>query len=116
MFSSPVVRRRCVGLGVACTFYVFLIGYDVTVVDYYLSHGGVDMSRLICCSEQDFPSSFFCNEAMIDFIEAVFGCSLGVSETFFGCSLACTHAYLVIECSCELLTPFSVAVVNASTT
>ena len=51
-----MVRIRCVGLGVACTFYVFLIVYGVTVVDGYVAHVGVDMRCLRVCINKEVPS------------------------------------------------------------
>ena len=116
MFSSPVVRIRCVGLGVACTFYVFLIVYGVTVVDGYVAHVGVGIIFLRFCINKEVPSVVGLDEAMIGVSKAMFGCSLDVSENIFGCSLTCAHAYLVLDCYCEVLTPFSVTVVTVSGT
>ena len=66
LFSSPVVGRRCVGLGVACTFDVLLTGYGATLVDGAVAHVGVVMIHLRGCSEQGGPSVVVNDEAMID--------------------------------------------------
>ena len=83
LFSSPVFSHRCVGLGVAFRFDVLLTRYDITVVDRAVSHVGVGMSRSRGCSKQDKPYVVFCDEAIIDFSKAVFGCSFDFSETLF---------------------------------
>ena len=39
-----------------------------------------------------------------------------IPVTLFGFRLVWAHAYLVLECSCEVLTPFTITVVTASMT
>ena len=82
MFPSPVVSSLCVGLGVTCTFNIFLTGYNVTVVDGGVSHVGVGMSRLIGCSKQDGPSVVVWDEEIVDVSKAMFDCSLDFSNTY----------------------------------
>ena len=52
-FLSPVVGRRCFGLFVACTFDVFLTGYNATVADGSIAHFGLGMACSRFCREQD---------------------------------------------------------------
>ena len=103
MFSSPVVGRQCISLGAACTFNVLLTGYNATVVDGDVSRVGVGMIFLRVYSEQEIPSVVVYYKTMV-----------GVSKTI-GRSLEFAHMYLVIECFCEVLTPFFITVVTAST-
>ena len=116
MFSSPVVSICYVGLGAACTFDVLLTGYNATVLGRDLAPVGVGMIRSRGLCDQDGPYIVVCYEAMIDVSKDIFGCSLDVVETIFGYSLACAHAYLILDCSCEVITPFYITVVTANTT
>ena len=97
--------RRCVCLGVSYTFDVLLTGFDATVAGGDVSRIGVGMIRSRGCRKKDGLSVVVYNKKMIvDFSKNS------------GCSLACAHAYLVTECYCEVLTPFSITVLPASIT